>query len=144
LIAFLDTSALVKRYVREPGSAEVLSLFERDPRPALSRIAWVEAGAAFTRRMREGALSPSDLDRLLLRLAREVGECRVVEVTEEIVARSVRAVRSSPLRAYDAVHLASALWLRERLDPDVRFVCADRALARLAGEKGLTPVVPGL
>jgi predicted nucleic acid-binding protein len=143
LIAYLDTSALVKRYVREPGSEEVSSLFASGSPPAVSRIAEVEAAAAFARRVREGTLPSPDLGRLLDRLARDMEECRLVEVTTEVLDRAVRAVRELPLRAYDAVHLASALWVRDRLDPEVRFVCADRVLSRIAAENGLRPLVPG-
>jgi uncharacterized protein len=133
----------VKRYVREPGSEEVLSLFVPGSPPVVSRIAHLETAGAFARRVREGTLRRADLDPLLERLSRDMVECRVVEVTPEVLDRAVRAVRDLPLRAYDALHLASALWARDRIDPDVRFACADRTLARIAGENGLKPIVPG-
>ncbi|MCI0589130.1 MAG: type II toxin-antitoxin system VapC family toxin [Planctomycetes bacterium] len=143
MLVYLDTSALVKRYVHEPGSGEVLSLFAPGSPSAVSRIAHLEAAGAFARRARSRALRHADLDPLLERLSRDMEECRVVEVTPEVLDRTVRTVRDLPLRAHDALHLSSALWTRDRLDPDVRFTCADRPLARIAGQNGLKPLVPG-
>jgi hypothetical protein len=55
---FLDTSALVKRYVAEKGSTWVNSLL-----PAgfiVATITYVEVASAFTRRVRGGTLSAGD------------------------------------------------------------------------------------
>jgi predicted nucleic acid-binding protein len=51
---FFDTSALVKRYAREMGTAWVLSLFRRvaGHRLYATRITGVEAAAALTRKRR--------------------------------------------------------------------------------------------
>lgn len=56
MIHFLDTSALVKRYVAEPGSTEVRRLF-RASMLGVARIAYAELAAAVARRQREGALT---------------------------------------------------------------------------------------
>ena len=67
---------------------------------------------------------------------------RIVEVTERIADTAGDLCASHPLRAYDAIHLSTALYLRDRIDPDVCFVCSDRALARIAEEVGLDRLVP--
>jgi predicted nucleic acid-binding protein len=143
LIHYLDSSALVKRYVAEQGTEEVLALFTSDSPPVCSRIAHVEASAAFARRAHEGMLTPRQRDKLLERLTQDLAECRILEVTADIVRSSVTLVRQQPLRAYDAIQLASALWAGKHIDPRVRFVSADRSLARVARVVGLEDVVPG-
>jgi predicted nucleic acid-binding protein len=57
MIAYLDTSALVKLYVKETGSAAVRAACDRSEALATSRLSYVEAHAAAARRAREGDLS---------------------------------------------------------------------------------------
>ena len=65
MIHYLDTSALVKRYVAEPGSDRVQELFRLSPGPAVSRLAVVETAGAICRRAREGHLQPRERDALI-------------------------------------------------------------------------------
>ena len=143
MIHYLDTSALVKRYIDEPGGTQVSTLFRRGPALAVSRLAEVEACAAISRRVREGSIPPDQHRKLRSMLAEDLEFVRVVEVTERIAGSAGDLCTSHPLRAYDAVHLSTALYLRDRIDPDVCFVCSDRALARVARELGLENLVPG-
>jgi predicted nucleic acid-binding protein len=68
----------------------------------------------------------------------------VIDVSEVVVGRAAWLVAQHGLRAYDAVHLASALWLQPRLDdPDALvFVCADKKLTKIAQAERLTTVDP--
>ena len=68
---------------------------------------------------------------------------RIVEVTERITGSACDLAAKHPLRAHDAIHFATALHLRERIDPEVCFVCSDRTLARIARGVGLDHLVPG-
>ncbi len=47
---YCDSSAWVKRYVQEHGSAEVYGLFQRRERIGSSTLGYVEVGAALSRR----------------------------------------------------------------------------------------------
>lgn len=142
MIHFLDTSALVKRYVVERGTGQVRDLFEDSPGPAISRLAVVETAVALCRRTREGLLSPRQRDVLIERVGNELEELLLIEVTGEIVDRAVVLARQYPLRAYDALHLASAVWLKERVADEVCFVGADRSLTDCARKVGLEVLVP--
>ena len=53
LILYLDTSALVKLYVREKGSASVARQLGAADAVSTSMVAWAEARAAFARLLRE-------------------------------------------------------------------------------------------
>jgi predicted nucleic acid-binding protein len=63
LIAYLDTSSLVKLYVEEKGSALIRQLVERSELVATSVVAYAEARAAFARQRREGGLTSAGYDR---------------------------------------------------------------------------------
>jgi hypothetical protein len=112
VIYFLDTSALVKRYLTEPGSAEVRGLFRRKRPIAVARIASAELAAAVARQHREGAVTETVRDAILARLNRDFTQMTVVEVRTAMLARVPPLVVRWPLRAYDAVQLAAALTLQ--------------------------------
>lgn len=61
---FLDTSALVKRYVLETGTDWILNLTDVSAgnNIAIAQISWVEVLSALSRRRREGTLSDYELD----------------------------------------------------------------------------------
>jgi hypothetical protein len=111
VIHFLDTSALVKRYVVETGSAEVRRVF-RSGTVAVARIAYAELAAALARRWRDGALSEDTLDSIQERVDRDFSKLVVVEIRPAVVARVPGLVRRHPLRGYDAVQLSAALTIR--------------------------------
>jgi predicted nucleic acid-binding protein len=136
MIYFLDTSALVKRYVAEAGSPLVRGLFARRRMVAVSRIAFAEVAAAAARRRREGALSAHQHARLLDRLEADFSSFVVVEVRQATLGAVPGLCARHPLRAYDAVQLAAALTLR-RASPAVDFWTTDHALGRAARAEGL-------
>lgn len=141
---FFESSALVKRYARETGSAWVISLF----RPVLAnriyvaRLADVEIISALTRRMRRRSLGPVSTAKAIARFRRAFhGKFRVVEITDVLTTRAASLAEKYALRGYDAVQLAAALTANEgRLLAGANalvFVSADRKLNAAAGAEGL-------
>lgn len=136
MIYYLDTSALAKRYVREPGSAQVRALFQRRRIIAVSRLAYAELAAAVARLARDGSLASSIRDRILGQLGPDFSALTVVEVRRAVVERVPAIVLRSPLRGFDAVQLATAVALHEEAGA-VDFWTADERLATAARAEGL-------
>jgi predicted nucleic acid-binding protein len=128
---YFDTSALAKRYVRERGSSKVRRLLSSDI-AATSRLSQVEIVSALMRRSREGALSEARRETVLSALDVDLSAMLVVEVSSAIVARANGLLRAHPLRAGDAIQLASCLHLRDELQEDVTLVAFDDRLALAA------------
>lgn len=124
---YLDTSALVKLYVAEPGSEDVRQAVAEAEIAATSSLAYVEARAAFARRRRERSLIPLDYRRVLRSFEQDWPRYLRVEVTGPVIGQAARLAERHALQAYDAVHLASALTLRARLGPPVAFLSWDAA-----------------
>ena len=135
-LRYFDASALVKRYLAEPGSERVRSLLS-DGIVATSRLSEVEVASALARRCREGAFPADERDRALGALRRDISSFFVVELTPEIVARAVALLSRAALRAADALQLASCIELRHRLQVDCVFVCADTLLSAAARQEGV-------
>jgi predicted nucleic acid-binding protein len=110
---YFDASALAERYVREKGSLRVRRLLASDL-PVTSRFSAVEITSALARRAREGAISPEDCERAVTALGDDLEAMLVIELTAEVVARAQGLLKRHPLRAGDAVQLASCLELRSK------------------------------
>jgi uncharacterized protein len=109
---FLDSSALVKRYVPETGSAWIQAIADAATGNLLiiSRITWVEVLSALARRQREGSLSATDVDLIIQQFSYDLNnQYQVVELDRTVTENAGQLVNQYPLRAYDAVQLASVL-----------------------------------
>lgn len=134
---YFDASALVKRYVRERSSVKVRRLLLSDV-PATSRLSEVEVASALIRRTREGAFSVAERDRALAALETDFPAILVVELTPEVTTRARTLLQRYPLRAGDAIQLASCLYLQEQLGEEVALVAFDGRLTEAARREGLS------
>lgn len=114
MILYLDTSALVKLYADEPGREEVQNAVNEAGVIAVSEIAYVEACSALARKEREGFFSMNEHDAAVEQLQQDYRQVYLSRpVTGDLIARAGGLTREHALRGYDAVHLATALVLRE-------------------------------
>ena len=130
---FLDTSALVKRYVAESGSDIVLHHMEQDLDWAASVLARTEARVTLCHRGPEGALeSPAQKQ-----LAQDWDRFITVPIDPGCLASAEDIGCQQHLRTLDAIHLAAA----SRLPTSLRFLSFDRRQRDAAVALGLS-VVP--
>jgi predicted nucleic acid-binding protein len=141
---FLDSSAVVKRYVNEAGSLWIRNLFSGSAIHTIliAQITPVEVYSGVIWRVREGTVDPSVVDELrrafLIQLRPQYN---LVSFTQQVIGQAQDLLEKHPLRAYDAVQLASAMTTNTLLvTNDVAplvFVSADRRLAQAAVAEGL-------
>lgn len=141
---FLDSSALVKRYVPETGSAWIRTLLAPQTSNELfvARITWVEVRSAIARRQREGSLTSTDVSLIIQRFRFEMNnQYQVIELDATIAETAGQLVDRYPLRAYDAVQLASVLFLQSAFSTtqptQLIFLSADNRLSNIAIALGL-------
>jgi predicted nucleic acid-binding protein len=128
VILYLDTSSLVKLYVEDGDSDRVLELVESGELTATSIVAYAEARAAFARRHRENALNTREYRRLVSSLNEDWENYLIVQVQDEIVRTAGELAEKHGLRGFDAIHLASAMALRNGLKTIVLFSSSDQRL----------------
>ncbi len=141
---FFDSSALVKRYIPETGTAWVQSTLRGTPR-ADSYIACVtgpEIMAAFARRLRMGDITLAAYNVVATTFERHFRRCYTrLPLSLPVVYTAMGLTRRHHLRGYDAVQLATALVLRDFLHRQgitgLTFVPADDDLCRAAAAEGL-------
>lgn len=141
MIEFLDSSALVKRYVREPGSSQIRRICATAD-VAVARIVYTEVAAALARATREGMLDEPARDVLLDQLGEDLEAFEVVELRRAVVERTRPLAIRHALRGYDAIQLAAALAVADR-GRALRFWSADTHLTAAARAEGLRAAVPG-
>lgn len=137
MILYLDTSALVKAYVEEEHSSQVVQGMKLATASASHRIAYVEARAAFARLQREHVLNESEWRILKDEFLADWENYLQIGATQSLLERAGELAEAFSLRAYDSVHLAAAQLLRENSEENVIFACYDRRLNQAAGILGL-------
>ena len=109
---------------------------------ATSAIAYVQARAAFVRRRQERGMSAREYRVIVRDLDRDWARYLLVDVTDAIIRRSARLAESHRLRAYDALHLASAAAVPGRLVEAIVFASWNLRLEKAASKEGLRPLRP--
>ena len=143
-VAYFDTSALLKQYVTETGSSWVRTYLSSATAPAVftSQLTAVEATCAFARRLRDGTLLPADHATAVQAFDYDIAyRYTLLDVMPVTVDAARRLANQHPLRAYDAVQLATAWSLDQDLvssgEAPLTFICADDRLLAVAQAEGL-------
>ena len=138
MIFYLDTSALVKLYVRERESVAVRQLVEAAEVTATSRVAYVETRAAFARKRIERSINLKDYRTIVRDVDNDWESYFIVDVSDLLVKIAGQLAERHALRGCDAIHLASAVIIRNQGDQPVNFSCFDARLLRAARREGLS------
>jgi uncharacterized protein len=145
---YLDTSAQVKYYVSEPGSAwirQVVDSTDPDTGKRINHlftaiITVAEAAAAFAIIARIGRVSEQMRDRMFDRYMKTVtNHYHLLPVNQALIDLAAALTQRHPLKGYDAVQLAAAMRLQAVLPPghSLIFVAGDDILITAAETEGL-------
>jgi predicted nucleic acid-binding protein len=143
-VYFLDSSAVVKRYIRETGTAWIVSISAPTAGNELfiASVTGVEVVSAVARRRKGEGTGASTAAAALAQFRHDLAhQYQLVEITDTVVARAMALADDHALRAYDAVQLAAVLEtisLRSGLPlPALAFVSADQDLNAAAQAEGV-------
>lgn len=144
-VYFFDSSAIVKRYVKETGTEWIIKLTDPAKRNRIyvASITGVEVVSAISRRARNGDISEGErfdaTDQFLVDFR---SQYRALEITSALINGAMLLALNFALRGYDAVQLAAALEINDRRLllslPALTLVSADDALNAAAIDRGLT------
>lgn len=129
---YLDAGALVKRYVEEIGSQAVQELLRKESQFFISKVAYAEVFMSFRRKNEEGTLGGKEFSQCLNGFEADWEAFNIIEVSNEVLKTLRNRIFEHSLRALDALHLASALWLKEVSSITIVFVCSDHRLKERA------------
>lgn len=141
--AYFDSSALVKRYLTETGTAWVQTWCADPNRTiAIAEVGLVEIAAAFAGKLRGGFIVQKAYQDARTDLATDAqDEYVLVAIDRVIVDEAIEFTAQHRLRGYDAIHLACALRLNHALTAHqlspLTFISADTDLLAAATAEGL-------
>ena len=136
---YFDTSALLKRYLFEPGAERARAL-QRTFRVLSSAVAPVEVASALSRHRALANLTERQLTAILSRIRSDRLRWDLMEVSPVILNRAEELVTQTSLRPLDAIHVASALAFRSATGIRVPFITADGHQREVAGSLDLNVV----
>ncbi|HEY4817876.1 MAG TPA: type II toxin-antitoxin system VapC family toxin [Candidatus Acidoferrum sp.] len=145
---YLDSSALIKRYQNEPGTEALNARLQAEAKGLrvvfTSVLTYAEIHAALARRGREQLLSPEEAEVVSDAFDADwVLSLGPIELGTNVLGFVRDIVRGFSLRGADAIHLASALWLRDMARLGVKadqyrgplvFVSSNKQLTRAASK----------
>lgn len=148
---YVDSSALIKYYIREPGSDAVKRKLNeaslQHPGVFISVVGYAEILATFSRRLREDPQLKRQTELLREQFRDDwLFELTGVELAAGVLEFIPGLVDRHPLKGADAIHLASALWLSDALrlgknfgpvSRQLTFATSDKQLKNAASAEGL-------
>jgi predicted nucleic acid-binding protein len=138
---YLDTSALIKRYINEPGTEDVRAWIRAADVMATGLLTRAETAAGLTRLYRRRIISHEDYSLALESFRFDWSGFHRIPINEELIVRADLLACQHGLRGYDAVHLAAALIWQEALMLPITIATYDQELAHV-GRKSSLKVLP--
>jgi len=132
MLVFFDSSAFVKRYIRESGTDQVLDWCDKATEIGLASIILPEIISAFCRLRRESIISAIQYRQLKSSLLADIEDAALCDLAPTVLAQTISALENNTLRAMDAIHIASAVIMKA----DV-FISADKRQCEAAVQAGL-------
>lgn len=129
---FLDSSSFAKRFIEEPGSRQVEEICSLATELCLSVICIPEIISVLNRRLREKTLTAHEYVKIKLRLAEDVRDAVIINLTPTVIQSCIAVLERNPVRTMDALHVACALEWRADL-----FASADERQIEAAKCAGL-------
>ena len=135
---FWDSSAIIPLCLKEKTSEAMKGLMKDDEDIVVWWTTRIECLSALSRRQREGVLPSGDEAKARTVLSALATTWSEVQPTETVRLRAERLLSIHPLRAADALQLASALIWAQETPRGLDFVCLDQNLREAAFKEGFS------
>jgi len=139
---FWDSSAIIPLCLKEKTSEAIKGLMKDDEDIVVWWTTRIECLSALSRRQREGVLLSGDEAKARTVLSALAVPWSEVQPTETVRLRAERLLSIHPLRAADALQLASALIWAQETPRGLDFVCLDQNLREAALKEGFSVPPP--
>ncbi len=138
MMLFCDTSALMKLYVNEVGSVQMVALAKSATSIFVAEITWVEMRAALAQRVRLQTTPSQAADEALDRLRAEWSQFQKIAADAKLLDIAGDLAAAFGLRAYDSVQLAAASAIHKATAGQTQICCFDKQMNVAAKVLGMT------
>ncbi len=132
---YAESSAVLRWLLEEPKGDDVHRLLRDATKVVCSRLTLVETRRVIRRAVVQRLVDEVSSTAVLEAFARASAGWAILEVSREVAERAEGSFPAEPVRTLDALHLASALLLRQAL-PELRVLSTDDQVCRNAGALG--------
>lgn len=128
--AFLDTSALIKKYVAEPGSDQLEDHLEKIAEIVVAPLYWIELNSALERRLHEKTLAHQQVTAIRQEAGKDLNYFSRIVWNEPLEQKAVEMIRKYYFKALDSIQLASGILSKADL-----FLTSDQSLYKAADQE---------
>lgn len=136
---YVESSAALRWLFAEEDGERIREALAAASKVVTSRLTLIETRRVIRRAEREGRLTAAQSVDLLSIFAQAASTWAVCEIIHDIAQRAEESFPAEPVRTLDAIHLASALFLRQAL-PDLVFLSRDERVQSNARALGFEAV----
>lgn len=140
MTVYAETSAVLRWLFAEEGGEALRIALAAAEKVTSSRLTLIETRRVVRRAERDGRITGAQSADVLAVFAQAVSTWAILEISEDMARRAEDAFPNEPVRTLDAIHLASALFLRQSF-PDLVIVSADERVRANAALLGFQPAV---
>jgi predicted nucleic acid-binding protein len=108
---FLDTSALIKRYIQEKETEAVRRIFAESTEIYVSFITEIETTSSLRRLLVEGKITNQQFESLLHESEEDFSDFKVIPFSLEIKTMAKELIKRHQLKTLDSIQLAAYLSL---------------------------------
>ncbi|HEX9691969.1 MAG TPA: type II toxin-antitoxin system VapC family toxin [Gemmatimonadales bacterium] len=141
MIAYVESSAVLAWILGEPAGTTVRRLLAKAERVVSSTLTAVECDRAINRGTATGQLSDTQRLAALQLLDAAANSWTTVEMTGIVLQRARQSFPHEPVRTLDAIHLSTAIHVRQAF-PDLVVVSLDTRVRENASALAMTVAPP--
>ncbi|MCB4790803.1 MAG: type II toxin-antitoxin system VapC family toxin [Elusimicrobia bacterium] len=142
MIFYFDTSALIKKYIKEHGSEVVDSILEKADIVYVSKITKIECISVIKRLLHDRAINKADYKYLKKEIFTDFNYFSVIEFNEAVESKAMILIDKYQIKLLDSIQLASLLVMKDKIN---EFVACDIKLIEYAKKENVTvnnPLLP--
>ncbi len=136
---YFDTSALIKRYIKESGSEVIDDAIDKAKEILVSALTHIEAISSLRRLLSEEKICKADYEKIKIELAKDFKDFTILPILQETLNKAFQIVDSENLRTLDAIQLATVIIASEKID---KLVAADQHLLSAANNNNIITLDP--
>lgn len=136
MTVYAETSAVLRWLFAESDGEVIRTTLASATKVVCSRLTLIETRRVVRRAEREARISAAQSADLLAVFAQAVSTWAILELSTDVARRAEDAFPHEPVRTLDAIHLASALFMRQAF-PDLVLMTTDERVRANAAQLGL-------
>jgi PIN domain. len=140
---FIDTSALFKRYIPEPGTAEIDDILNQEGAFYISDLTIIETISNLKRKNEiTGEIDEELYEKIKSTFFNDIakGKIRTARISSDTIIEAINIIDQSYITPIDSLQLAAALQIKSEWG-NVVFICSDKKLGNLAEKHGLKVLI---